>query len=83
MPRPRRRDAARHVSVDSRQHVGAAPVEIEAFDVQPELARIAPKIVVLEGMLALEEQLMHPPEPALQRGRLGRGRGCEGVDGSP
>ena len=51
----------------------AGPVAVEPRDVELELGGIPPQVVVLERLLAMEEQLVHLPEPVLERGRLGRG----------
>ncbi len=56
-----------------------APVAVEGRDVQAELGGVPAQVAVVERLLALEQQLVHVPEPALQRGGLGRGRGGEGV----
>jgi hypothetical protein len=37
------------------------------------------QVAVFQRLLAVEQQLMHGPEPALPGGGLGRGRGGEGV----
>src|SRR6185295_3207418 len=59
--------------------IGSRPVRVEARDVEAELRRIAAEIVVLERLLAVEEELVHLPEASLQPGRLGRGRRGQGV----
>ena len=69
-------DPAPEVSLDPVEDRLAAPVAVELPDIQPELARIAAQILVLERLLTVKEQLVHLPEPALERGRLRRpGRG--------
>ena len=48
-------------------------------DVQPELGGVPAQVAVFERLLAVEQQLVHVPEPALQRSGLGRTRRGEGV----
>ena len=67
--------AAVHVPANARKDVGAGPVAVELCEVQRQLLGVAPQVVVLEHLLASEEQLVHLPEPLLARGRLGCG-GC-------
>ena len=47
--------------------------------VQPELVGIAPQVGILKGLLVVEQQLVHGPEAALERGRLGQMGGHERV----
>src|SRR3954454_13077776 len=70
------RRCAAHIAPDALQHGIAAPVADEALEVEPKLGRIGAEILVVQRLVAVEEQLVHVPEAALQRGRLGRrGRG--------
>jgi hypothetical protein len=60
------------------EHPFSAAVAVEPRDVEPELERIAAEVVLLERRLAVEEHVVHLPEPALERGGLrcpGRGEG--------
>ena len=57
----------------------AGPVLVELREVEFELGGVAPQVVVLERLLAMEEQLVHVPEAVLERGRLGGGRCRERV----
>lgn len=58
--------AAKHVAANALEHRVAAAVQVEARDVEPELVRVAPQVIVGERVLAVKEQLVHLPEPALQ-----------------
>jgi hypothetical protein len=51
------------------------PVDLEPCDVEPELERVVVQVLILERLLAVEEQIVHLPESTLERGRLG---GCCG-----
>src|ERR1039457_1337946 len=44
-----------------------------------ELGGVPAQVAVIERLLPVEQQLVHVPEPALQRGGLSRGRRGEGV----
>ena len=44
-----------------------------------DLAAVAAKIMILERLLVVEEHVVHLPEPALPRRRLGGHRGRQGV----
>lgn len=47
------------------QDVRAASVMLEECDVQLELGAVGPQVVVIECILATEEQLVHGPESIL------------------
>jgi hypothetical protein len=49
----------------------AIQISGEPVSVQPELVGIAPQVGILKGPLVAEQQLVHGPEAALERGRLG------------
>ena len=51
----------------------ADSVLVEARSIEPQLGRVRAQVVVLEGLLAVVQQVMHLPEPALTRRGLGRG----------
>jgi hypothetical protein len=65
-----RRDSALDVSPNTRQDARARPVVRETCEFQLEQDGIALQIVVCEGSLAVEEQLVHGPEAALERSCL-------------
>ena len=71
-------EPALDVAADPREHARAGAVGVEALEVKPELGRIRAQVGVLERLLAMEEQLVHLPEPTLDRGGRG-GRGGERV----
>src|SRR5260370_39916491 len=61
----------------------AGPVAVEGSHVRAELGGVPSQVAVLERLLAVEQQLVHVPEPALPGGGLGcAGRG-EGVRVDP
>jgi hypothetical protein len=60
-----RRQTALDVSPNPPQDIRAGSILVEAGDVEPELGGIPPQVLVVERLLAMEEQLMHVPEPAL------------------
>ena len=62
------------VALDSLEHLAAARSRSNRA-IEPDLVGVGTQVVVLERVLAPEEQVVHLPEAALQRGRLGR-RGC-------
>ena len=74
-----RRRAALDVPTDSREGARVGPVAGEACDVEPELGGVPLQIIVLQCVLATEEQPVHVPEPVLERRRLGCGRCGERV----
>ena len=39
--------------------------------VERQLSAVGPEVLVLERRLAMEEQIVHVPEAALERGRVG------------
>jgi hypothetical protein len=47
--------------------------------VQPELVGVAPQVLVLQRLLTVQQQLVHGPEAALERGRLGQMGGGQGM----
>src|SRR3954467_12367107 len=55
----------------------AAAVAVEALEVDPEPLAAGPEMRVLEAALVLVQGVGELPEPALDRGRLGRGRARE------
>ena len=73
-----RRYPARDVAVDALNTASPAR-SCRTIEIEPELGRVPPQVVVRERLLAVEEQLVHLPEPVLERGRLGRGGRREGV----
>src|SRR4051812_18500624 len=73
-----RRQATLDVAADAPQHAGALAVAVECGDVELELRGVAPEVVVLKRPLAVVEQVVHLPEPVLERGGL---RGCGGGEG--
>ena len=68
-----RGDPALDVAADPREDRGAGASAVECLDVESELAGVAQQVVVVERLLAVEEQLVHVPEAILQRGGLGGG----------
>ena len=74
-----RRQSALDVPADTPQDASAGAVVVEPCDVEVELGRIPPQVVVLERLLAMEEQLVHVPEPVLERRGLGGSRRRQGV----
>ena len=62
-----------------RPSTAALPVSVEGRDIQPELGGVPTQVAVVECFLAVEQQLVHVPEPALPGGGLGRSGGGEGV----
>ncbi len=74
-----RSQAAVDIPADPVRHLDAGPVPVERRHVQAELGGVPAQVAVLERLLAVEQQLVHVPEPALPGGGLGcAGRG-EGV----
>src|SRR5579859_7343624 len=65
-------DPAPEVSLDPLEDQFAASIVFEPRHVEPKLARVAAQVSVLERLLAVKEQLVHPPEPILKGGRLRR-----------
>jgi hypothetical protein len=78
-PHLTRRNSALDVPANTAQHISAELIFVEACAVELEFGRIPLQIVVFECVLAVEEQLVHVPEPALECGGLGRGSRCQGV----
>jgi len=78
-PHLTRGNPAAHVALDPLEHDGARPVALEPRQVQPEFSCIAAKILVLERLLAVEEDLVHVPIAALHRRGLRRARGGQRV----
>ena len=74
-----RRLAAGDVAANPVQHRVAEPVGFEARNVEPQLGRIAPQVLILEGRLAVKEEVVNLPEAPLRGARLGRAGGREGV----
>src|SRR6478609_6694736 len=74
-----RGDSALDVPPNPPQDLRAESIMVEARDVQLELRGICVKVGVTQRLLAVEEQLVHLPEPALKCGCLGCGRRREGV----
>src|SRR5216683_7956287 len=74
-----RGQAAVDIAADPVGYRGAGPVCVEGRDVQAELGGVPAQVAVFERLLPVEQQLVHVPEPALQRGGLRRGRRGEGV----
>src|SRR5207302_10622125 len=64
---------------DAQADFGRTRVLVEACDVQTELVGVRSEIVVLERLLAMEEQLVHGPEAVLQGSCLRGGRRPERV----
>ena len=62
-----------------RRHRRDGPVLVEDRRVQAELDGVPAQVAVFECLLPVEQQLVHVPERALQRGGLGRGRRGQGV----
>src|SRR4051794_30297218 len=73
------RRRAANVPANALEHPFSAAVAVEPRDVEPQLERIAAEVVLLERRLAVEEHVVHPPEPALERGGLRGPGGGEGV----
>jgi hypothetical protein len=71
---------AAHVALDARLHLVAAPVGVEALEVEPELLGARPQVGVVDAALVGEQRVVEGPERTLQRGRLGR-RGERGRRG--
>ena len=79
---PRTSPDARPLSTspsDPPHDIRAGPVLVEPCDVEPELGRVALKVGAFQRLLAMEEQLMHLPEPVLQGSRLDCGSRRERV----
>ena len=57
----------------------AAPVGVEALDVQPKRPRSLPQVRILEPCSVDEQQVVHLPETALKRGGLGGACGGPGA----
>src|SRR5260370_9340716 len=74
-----RGQAAVNIPTDPLRQRGAGPVALERRDVEAEPGRISQQVAVLERLLPMEQQLVHVPEPVLQRWGLGRRRGRESV----
>jgi len=72
-----RGQAAVHIPADPVRHRGAGPVPVERRRVQAELSGVPVQVAVLERLLPVEQQLVHVPEPPLQRS--GRGRRGQSV----
>ena len=68
-----------NVALDPLQHRRASPVAVEGRYVQPELGGVPAQVAVFERLLAVEQQLVHVPEPALPGSGLGRAGRGEGV----
>src|SRR3954454_10319053 len=73
------RDTALDVATDPREHAAAGTVCLEALEVEAEVRRVATQVLVLERLLAPEQQLVHFPEAPLQGGRSGGSRCRERV----
>ena len=67
------------IALNACLHLCAGAVTVEPWDVEPELGCVASQVVVLERLLAMEEQLVHLPEASLERRSLSCGSSCEGV----
>ena len=65
-------DPAPEVTLDPVDGVLTVAVAVKFRDVQPKLACIAPQVFVLESPLAVKKQVVHLPEPALERRGLRR-----------
>jgi hypothetical protein len=74
-----RGQAAGHIPADPAGHRSAGPVPVEDRHVQAELVGVSAQVPVFECLLPAEQQLVHVPEPALQRSSLGRSGRGEGV----
>ena len=74
-----RGQAALDIAADPLYHRSAGTVAIERRHVEAEFGGVPEQVGVFERLLPVEQQLVHVPEPALQRGGLGRGRRGEGV----
>jgi hypothetical protein len=59
--------------------VRARAVGGEAVRVEPEVGAVGLQVVVPEGLLAVEEEVVHRPEALLPAGGLGRERGVQGM----
>ena len=62
------------VALDALGHGVGAPVGLEALEVEAERLGARPQVRVLEAALVGEQRVVHLPERALARGRLGRAR---------
>ena len=69
-----RADAAPEVALDPVRGLSRAAVGLEALEVEAHQPGPLPEVRVVEVALVLEERVMHLPEPALPRRRLGRRR---------
>ena len=69
-----RSDSAVHGPTNTCEYAGTGSVAVEALDVELELGRIAAQVAFRERRLAVEEHLMHVPEPTLDCSRLEIGR---------
>jgi hypothetical protein len=65
--------------MNTRQDVRTESILVEARDIQLELSGVPLKIAVFKPLLAMEEQFVHLPEPALEGSCLGCRRRGEGV----
>lgn len=76
-------DSAAHATHEILTHPGPVlslhEFKTESLDFQPERVGIADKVVFLQGVLALKEQVMHLPEATLGRRALGGLGGALGV----
>lgn len=68
------RFAAHHVAADPLERALADAVAVEAGHVETQLGGVALEILFGEGVLALEEQVVHLPEGSLLRRRRGAER---------
>ena len=83
------RRRGRHAGAHAAAEVGGdplldrlrAPVGVEARDVEPEALGALPQVRVLEAALVGEQRVVHRPERALRRRRLGRRGGRRGRAG--
>ena len=67
------------VGLDPLAHRLAIQVGQQLAPIQPELVGIAQEVGVLQGLLTVEQQLVHGPEAALERGRLDKVGGGQGM----
>src|SRR3954468_20250715 len=67
-----RGDPALDITAYALQAGGAGPVAVELSRVEVELGGVAAQVVVLELTLAMEQELVHLPDPALAGRRLRR-----------
>ena len=74
-----RGQAAVDIPADPLKHRDAGPVAIERRHVEAELGGVPAQVTVFECFPPAEQQLVHVPEPALQRSGLGRGGRGVGV----